>query len=140
MTAESQPRRGPRPLSKEAITQFTRVARPAAFCGEGRDGELLPMPVQLLAASSDAEFQLLLVDGPSSTTIVEGGAACVVADEFESYEGIRGVIAQGRLRAVSPAGGPPRDATFSVRKLRSFNFADSLPSSLRGDDGTDGTS
>jgi hypothetical protein len=129
MTAESPPWRGPRPLSEEAINQFTRVARQAALCVEGRDGELLPMPVQLLA-SSDAELRLLLVDGAPSMNIVEG-AACVVADEFESYEGIRGVIAQGRLRPVSPAIGRPPEATFDVVKLRSFNFADSLPSSLR---------
>ena len=136
MTAESQPWRGPRPLSREAITQFRRVARHAALCVEGRDGELLPMPVQLLA-SSDSEFQLLLVDGASSMTIVEG-AACVVADEFESYEGIRGVIAQGRLHPVSPASKPLAgkpsnpDATLDVTKLRTFDFAESLPSSLQG--------
>jgi hypothetical protein len=130
----SATRRGPRRLSAQGVTEFLQEARPAALCVEDGSGELVAMPVRVVQA---CDGELLLA--PAGAGWGGGGTGpegrgCVVADEFETYEGIRGVIIQGGLRA-GPAGiAHGQEVVLEVSASVGFTFAGTLPPQLAGPD------
>jgi hypothetical protein len=125
-------RRGPRRLSGDAVRDFLQTARPAALCVEDESGELVAMPVRVVRAG-DGELRLAPA-GPwwASGAAGRGGPGCVVADEFETYEGIRGVIVQGDLRPVRSAPPGGTEVVLAVSTAVGFTFAGTLPPELAG--------
>ncbi len=103
------------------------MARQGALCTEDESGDLVAIPVGLVPGGA-TEVRLVSADPAVTAGVAERRPpVCVVADEFESYEGIQGVIVQGSLRP-DPAGG------FAVRvtRVRGFTFAGTLPPELPG--------
>jgi hypothetical protein len=99
------------------------ASRPAgAICVDDDDGRLLALPARVL----DAEDGVLRVEVPGG----EGAAAlsaerqcCVVADVFESYEAIRGVIVQGPAMCTDSSTAQPV-VTLKATRTTSFSFSD----------------
>lgn len=88
-------RRGPGRLSAGEIAQFVATRRLASLCVEDEAGELRAVPAWAVSKGGDT-VDIEMPDTPTLALRPET-AACVVADEFETYEGIRGVILRGQL-------------------------------------------
>jgi hypothetical protein len=103
------------------------VARQGALCAEDESGDLVAVPVGLVPGGA-TEVGLVSADPAVTGAVAERRApVCVVADEFESYEGIQGVIVQGSLRPD-----PARGSAVQVTRVRGFTFAGTLPPQLAG--------
>ena len=112
------------------LEMFLGVERLAALCVEGVDGSLVSVPARLVG-SVDGRVQLQLADlGEIAEAVACRSPACVVADEFESYEGIRGVILQGELQSVASAGQQEPMVELEVSRSTGFSFAGTLPAHL----------
>ncbi|MCU1344826.1 MAG: hypothetical protein JWL70_1092, partial [Acidimicrobiia bacterium] len=68
----------------------------AGLCVEDSEGRLRAVPVWVHSASADV-VTVRPVGGSSTLA----GPACLVADEFASYVGIRGAIVRGELEPAS---------------------------------------
>lgn len=99
----SEPRRGgPAKMSDEALDEFLREPRWAALATIV-GGELCAQPVWITNASHT---------GVDVHAAADPGPACVVADIYESYAGIRGAILRGELR----------DNHLTVARAHGFSF------------------
>jgi hypothetical protein len=117
-------------MGSDAIAEFLGKARPAALCFESRSGALCAVPVHL-RPRLDAEIHVVSADPSLAGSAAQARrSACLVADEFASYEGIQGVILQGEL---GDTGGEQRGRiTMTVRRTIGFLFAGTLPPQLAG--------
>jgi len=117
-------------MDSAGIDAFLRVERFAALCVEGADGSLVSMPARLLG-SPDGRVRAEPADPGAITGVLSRRApACVVADEFESYEGIRGVILQGELLGITSEGASAPRVELEVSRSTGFTFAGTLPEHL----------
>lgn len=114
-------RRGPARLDAGALQRFLEQRRLGALCLADEGGELRALPTWMWATGAE---QLALV--PARRLEVASSPVCVVADEFASYESIRGAIIQGRL--VRPAADHADELRVDVDRCVGFSFAGSLPS------------
>ena len=128
------PRRGPRRLDPDALDAFVAAERWGSLAFEAPGGELSALPVRMRGVGGGQ----LHIAFPASRRPAELGGAtarvAVVADEFESYEGIRGVIIRGALRQHLVDRRHPEDAmgVVEVASAVGFSFAGTLPPPLRG--------
>ena len=128
MTNEAGPRRGPRRLDVDGIDRFLDEERWGSLCAEDPAGDLWAIPV-LLAGGSSVEVRMVSPERDASHALATGqSSVCVVADIFETYEGIEGVILRGRVREDGQAGG---GLALEVVSKLGFTFAASLPPELR---------
>lgn len=104
---------GPRSMSDGELEHWLATARTGAVCAVTAEGRLRATPAVVTAA--DATTVRLMI--AEADAIPDGATVCVVADEFETYEGIRGVIVQG----VAARGTGGLDV--AVRRRTSFSFA-----------------
>lgn len=79
------------------MTAFLSQDRIGSLCVETDSGELCAYPVRIARTDEDV-IRVMPADpdhayGAGRTS----GWACLVTDEFETYEGIRGVIVRGSL-------------------------------------------
>jgi hypothetical protein len=123
-------RRGPRHLTRDAAEDFLRTRRWAALCVESATGDLISTPVRI-AAAGESELGIVAVDDPA----VHRGArrrapGCVVSDEFESYEAIRGVIVQGVLHEPESGTAESGEVALTITTMIGFSFAGTLPPEL----------
>jgi hypothetical protein len=144
-TTEDSPRGGPRPLDPEAVDRFLGQERWASMCAEDASGVLSAVPVRLIGGKS-TDVAFLSADPEASAAVaLDGRPVCLVADQFESYDGIEGVILRGRLhqragaKAVAGRGQPPvadekEHFVLEVASGIGFTFAGTLPPELRADD------
>ena len=100
-------------------TAFLATPRFAGLCTQDDEGRLVTSPVWIEGASDQALELTLLIDTPI------GGAACVVADEFNSYVGIRGAIVRGLLEEAPP---DPSHRRLAISRARGFSFEDTTTS------------
>jgi hypothetical protein len=122
-------------LPAEAVADFLGRPRSGALCFVDASGCLRAAPVEL-SSLQGGEIRL----GAAGPVLLSGAArpgdpACVVADEFESYEGIQGVIVQGELRPDGEDGRDPGRAplgrvVLAVTRTIGFTFAGTLPPQL----------
>jgi hypothetical protein len=127
LTHEAGPRRGPRRLDVDGIDRFLGQERWGSLCAEDPTGDLRAMPV-LLAGGSSLEVRLVSADRDATHALAtEQSSVCVVADIFETYEGIEGVILRGRLHEDGRAGGV---VALEVVSRLGFTFAGTLPPEL----------
>ena len=129
MTGSAE-RRGPRRLDADAVDEFLGRERLAALCVEAASGELEAVPVWL-DAGREPPVRLLSAD-PILTGAAarRGDPACVVADEFESYEEIHGVIVQGNLGEDNRGEAGSAHVVMAVTRAVGFSFAGTLPPHL----------
>jgi hypothetical protein len=112
----------------DGIDRFLGDERWGSLCAEDPAGDLWAMPV-LLAGGSSVEVRMVSPDRDATDAIAAGqSSVCVVADIFETYEGIEGVILRGRVHENGHAGG---GLALEVVSKLGFTFAGSLPPELR---------
>jgi hypothetical protein len=115
-------RGGPGSMSADELAAFLATQPSGAICVSDDDGHLLAMPAQVL----DEDRGVLRVELASADLASAFGnqrQACVVADTFESYESIRGVIARGPVTRVDGATPRPTVA-LTMARTATFSFAD----------------
>jgi hypothetical protein len=116
--------RGPRPLASDDALDLLVHSSAAALCVD--DGEhLRAVPVRILAATADV-VEVAVRDDSAVAVGLADRAACLVADEFASYEQIRGTIARGVI-----VHGSRGVVTLALRAVTGFSFAGTLPEHLR---------
>src|ERR1700749_4271199 len=102
--ADSRRKGGPRRLDDESARSFMSHAGTGSLCFEDSEGRLCATPVELRASSEAA----LVFAAPDIRELAiatkRGSHACFVAYEFETYEGIKGVVVRGTL---ATGGAPP---------------------------------
>ena len=116
-------RRGPARLEAGALRRFLEQRRLGALCLADQDGQLRAMPTWIWATGPE---QLALIPAERLEGLVASSPACIVADEFESYEAIRGAIVQGRL--VTLAADLGDELRVEVTRCVGFSFAGSISS------------
>lgn len=105
-------------MSADELTAFLSEEPTGAICLTDADGELLALPARVLGQQDDLlEVEIDGLDIPAAA----GTAACVVADRFPSYEGIRGAITQGSI--VCAQRDEPSRPTVAVAAARTFTFS-----------------
>jgi hypothetical protein len=110
-----QRRGGPAKLKpSEALALFAEQ-RWASFCFEAADGCLCTSPAWVVGASPDTAE--LMLPGESGADPESELGACLVADRFETYTGIVGLIIRGTLEASEH-----RTRTLSITRLHGFSF------------------
>lgn len=112
-------RSGPTAMSKDELAGFLSGAPKGAICVLGEDDHLLALPARVV--DFDEATLTVDVDGAERHPVSHGEAqACVVADTFATYRGIRGVISQGTVSWPTTAGGV---AKMMVSRTLTFSFA-----------------
>jgi hypothetical protein len=124
VTVSSTPSGGPNKDGSQSGLDFLGTPRWTALCIEQSDGTLRCTPA-FLRGRDDDHLHLAVPDGQPAFTMPGTGRAALVADEFASYDEIRGVIARGTI-----TGDPPRDAHFQLGRVASFSFQGRTPSAL----------
>jgi hypothetical protein len=115
-------RRGPGRMSAGELSAFLAARPSGAICVVDDHGRLLAVPARVL----DERDGIIHVDvGAVELAFTSDGErpACMVADSFESYDGIRGFIAQGH---ATPGGTAPANPTvaLTVTRRATFSFAE----------------
>lgn len=110
---------GPGSMTVEELAAFIASRPTGALCVVDDDGRLLALPARVLDAD-DGVLRVEVPDGGAAADLAAERQGCVVVDVFESYEGIRGVIARGPAACADAAGTrlvvalkPIRTTTFS---------------------------
>jgi hypothetical protein len=132
-------RRGPVRLDDDAVDAFLAGERLASLCFETDTGGLGALPVRV-ACSTRGAVRLVPPDvGACLDAAVREVPACLVADEFEDYEGIQGVIVQGVLGVTTSPPGNAGVLELRVSRRLGFTFAGTLPPALASADAALGT-
>lgn len=113
---------GPKRMSAGELTAFLATQPWGALCVTGDDGRLLAVPARVLD-EHDGILRVELAAATLASTFEQPRRGSVVADSFESYDGIRGVIVRG---AAAPAGGgaPHPIVALTMARTATFSFAD----------------
>jgi len=110
---------GPLSTSRAEAMAVLSPGLVASLCLEAADGSLRALPVRVVQATLDV-VGLSAAAGAN----LEAGPACLVADEFASYVGIRGAIVRGALSVVAADG----RADLTVTHARGFSFENTTTS------------
>lgn len=86
------------------------------MCVVDDDGRLVAVPARIREA--DQEFLRVELAAAAVAAIFDQRPGCVVADSFESYDAIRGVIVRGSVTHGT------RLITLTNARLSSFSFGD----------------
>jgi predicted methyltransferase len=110
-------------MSADELDAFIATHPSGAICVVDDDGRLLAVPARIL----DEHDGILRVENSASeldSTFTQERHACVVADSFESYDAIRGVIARGDAACADTAAVNPVVA-LTTAHTATFSFASS---------------
>jgi hypothetical protein len=120
---DDERRGGPGAMSADELNAFIATHPSGAICVVDGDGRLLAVPARVLG-ELDGVLRVEISAGELDYTFTQDRQACVVADSFESYDAIRGVIARGR---AAPADTTPLHPIVAVTTARTatFSFASS---------------
>jgi hypothetical protein len=115
-------RGGPGSMSADELAAFLATQPSGAICVSDDDGHLLAMPARVLDEDGGV-LRVELTGADLASTFDRARQGCVVADSFESYDAIRGVIARGPATRVD---GPAQHLTVALTMVRTvtFSFAD----------------
>jgi hypothetical protein len=103
---------GPARMDGAELDDWLATRPTGALCVVRADGQLHAIPARVVSVSGSSITVGVTELGP----LAGGVDACLVADRFESYEGIRGLIARGEAREVG------RGAELVVRSSSTFSF------------------
>lgn len=117
-------RRGPGAMSADERVTFLAAQPSGAICVVGDDGRLFALPARVLF-ERDAVLRVELADTDLVSTFDHERQACVVADIFETYAGIRGIVARGP--AVRTDGSLPAVVALTMQRTATFTFAEDRP-------------
>lgn len=117
--SESQ-RGGPKKMGEEELQQFLATPRWASLCIRDSGDGLRVLPVWVQEASPTS--MQLVSPRPLTSSGPAGAPACLVADHFESYVGIRGAIVRGAA-TVSMADGASGTSHLSLRLRTAHGFS-----------------
>jgi hypothetical protein len=108
-------------MTPQETAAFLSEAPTGAVCVADRGGRLVALPASVVAGDGDA---LTITTHRETFDAHAGGAleVCVVADEFTSYAGIRGVIAQGSIDAQDSTSDPDV-LQVTLSRTVTFSFA-----------------
>ena len=117
----TEPRRGgPKQMEDEALRDFLTQPRWACLCIQDATGALRAAPAWVQSATED-EVVVSLPDG-ADLPDRDRADACLVADEFADYVGIRGAIVRGVLHPSGGDGTDRRARRLSITRARGFSF------------------
>ena len=115
-------RGGPGSMSADELAAFLATRPSGALCVIDDDGHLLAVPARVVD-KDDGVLHVELADADLASTFDHERQGCMVADSFESYDAIRGVIARGPVTSVD--GATPHPAvTLTMARTATFSFAD----------------
>ncbi len=121
-------RRGPGAMSADERAAFLATQPSGAICVVGDDGRLFAVPARVLDGR-DAVLRVELADSDLVSAFDHERQACVVADVFETYAGIRGIVARGP--AVRTEGPSPAVVALTMQRTATFTFAEDQPHGKR---------
>jgi hypothetical protein len=109
-------------MSADELAAFLTTGPLGALCVIDDEGRLVAVPARILDERGGT-LRVELAAADLASTFEQPRRGCVVADTFESYEGIRGVIARG---PAAPAGGAAAHPIVALTMARTatFSFAD----------------
>jgi predicted methyltransferase len=110
-------------MSAEELDAFIATRPSGAICVVDDDGRLLAVPARVLD-ELDGILRVELSAVELDSTFTQQRDACVVADSFESYDAIRGVIARGEAASADTTAPHPVVALTTARTA-TFSFASS---------------
>jgi hypothetical protein len=111
-------RGGPIGMSAHERTAFLATQPTGAICIQDEDGRLLAMPARILGEDGDS-LSVEVAGEELASAFDRARQGCVVADTFESYEGIRGVI----VRGLAARAGNAMSNLVAVRMARTTTFS-----------------
>jgi hypothetical protein len=117
-------RGGPGSMSADALKAFLATHPSGAICVVDDDGRLLAVPARVLD-ELDGILRVELTAAELVSTFAQERQACVVADAFESYDAIRGVIARGKAAGADTTAVHPVVA-LTTAHTATFSFASNL--------------
>jgi predicted methyltransferase len=118
---DDERRGGPGSMSADELNAFIATHPSGAICVIDGDGRLLAVPARVLD-ELDGVLRVEISAGELDSPFTQERQACVVADSFESYDAIRGVIARGRSAAADTTAPRPVVALTTAR-TDTFSFA-----------------
>lgn len=114
MTMSGERRGGPTTMTPQELDAFLSGKPSGALCFGDENDRLVALPARV--QSGDGQTLTVALQGRTDTG--DGPLqVCVVADEFDSYQDIRGVIAQG---SAAVAAGP---VEVTLNRVVTFSFA-----------------
>lgn len=111
---------GPVAMSADELASFLHEEPTGAICVTDADGRLFALPAGVLG--QEGNLWQVEIDGLDEPLVPEA-AVCVVADCFDSYEAIRGVIAQGSISSAQHAESSCSIVAVAVARMVTFSFA-----------------
>jgi predicted methyltransferase len=121
---DDERRGGPGSMSADELDAFIATHPSGAICVVDDDGRLLAVPARVLD-ELDGVLRVEISAAELDSMFTQERQACVVADSFESYDAIRGVIARGEAASADTTAVHPvvllttaRTATFSFASSR----------------------
>ena len=117
-------RRGPSRMSANERASFL-AAQPSGAIGVVDDeGRLIAVPARVLV-EQDAVLHVELAGSDLASALDRERRACVVADTFETYDGIRGVMTRGTAVRTDPSS--PSVVALTMARTVAFSFAEDGP-------------
>lgn len=116
-------RGGPGSMSADELDAFIATHPSGAICVIDGDGRLLAAPARVLDVL-DGIVRVEISAAELDSMFTQERQACVVADSFESYDAIRGVIARGKT-APADATVPHPVVALTTARTATFSFASS---------------
>ena len=109
-------------MSADELAAFLATQPSGAICVIDDDGHLLAVPARVLDEDAGV-LHLELASAEHVFTFDNDRQGCMVADTFESYDAIRGVIVRGPATRVD---GPAHSLTvaLTIARTTTFSFAD----------------
>jgi predicted methyltransferase len=114
-------RGGPGSMSADELDAFIATHPSGAICVVDDEGRLVAVPARVLD-ELDGILRVEIGVAELDSTFTHERQACVVADSFESYDAIRGVIARGVTAPADTTASHPVVALTSARTA-TFSFA-----------------
>jgi hypothetical protein len=108
-------------MSADELAGFLAARPRGAICAVDDDGRLVATPARVLDAH-DGILRVEVPDAALASAFTGKCDACVVADVFETYDGIRGVIAGGPAATVGS--GTAHLMSVEMVRVATFSFAE----------------
>lgn len=111
-------------MTVEELAAFIARRPTGALCVVDDGGRLCALPAHVFGAEGGVLTVEVSVGDPA-ISLAGKREGCVVADVFETYEGIRGVITRGPAECVDAQVVRPV-VTLTMTRTTSFSFADAV--------------
>jgi hypothetical protein len=106
-------------MPADDVAAFLAGEPSGALCVVDDAGRLLAVPARVVDAVAGV-LRVELTGTDLAPSFGDVRAGCVVADSFESYDGIRGVIARGPVARINGAAAPM--VAMTVTRVVGFSF------------------